>query len=141
MQKKHQNIGTCVIVLNRQNQILLGRRKNAYGDGLYGIPGGRVEGAEKAIDSAKRELTEETSLTSKKIEYLGVIKDWQDGYTFVHFAYLCTDWAGQVEVVEKDKCQNWDWYDLDKLPEDILRGHQAAIDLLRNKTEENLRDI
>jgi ADP-ribose pyrophosphatase YjhB (NUDIX family) len=38
-----QPIGTCAIITNSQNQVLLGKRKNSYKAGMYGLPGGRIE--------------------------------------------------------------------------------------------------
>ena len=59
-----QTLGTIVIVVSG-GKILMGKRKNSYGLGLYGMPGGRVNNSEKIIDCAKRELTEETGLKAQ----------------------------------------------------------------------------
>ncbi len=138
--RKHQeNIGCAVIVNNDQGKILLGKRKNAYKSGLYGLPGGRIEGKEKALMAAKRELWEETRLKAQSLKYVGVVKEWQDGYTFIHFIYLCTQWEGEIKLTEPEKCQSWTWFALNNLPKGILPGHLQGIEFLQNK--QNISDI
>lgn len=127
-----ENIGCAIIVKNQQGNILLGKRKNAYRSGMHGVPGGRIDRDEKALDAAKRELFEETTLKAKSLDYIGVVKEWQESYTFIHFIYLCTDWDGDVQLAEPDKCESWEWFDLNELPKGILPGHMQGIELLKN---------
>ena len=124
-----QPIGAFIIVM-QNNQILLGKRKNSYKAGMYGCPGGRLEIEESLEASAARELFEETNLTANHLEYLGVIRERQDGYNFIHFAYLCKEVEGTVHLKEPDKCESWNFYNLNSLPTPILPGHQAGIDML-----------
>lgn len=81
------NIGCAVIVKNHQGQVLFGKRKNAFKSGLYGFPGGRINKNEKALVASKRELLEETGLKARSLKYIGVVKEWQDSYHFIHFFY------------------------------------------------------
>ncbi len=138
--REHQeNIGCVVIVRNNKGQVLLGKRKNAYGSGLYGLPGGRINRDEKAVVASKRELFEETGLKAIELNYTGVVKEWQDSYNFIHFIYECSDWDGDVQLMEPEKCEGWEWFDLDKLPKDILLGHLQGLRLLEN--DERIMDI
>ena len=138
----HQPIGTAIIVVNKDNQILLGKRKNAFRAGLYGLPGGRIEIGEKLQSGATRELKEETDLNSKKIEYLCTVKEWQknENQDFIHFIFLCNDWSGKPKLLEPDKCEKWEWFDLENLPDNILPGHLAGINALKNGEGWNLVD-
>lgn len=131
--REHQeNIGSAIIVKNHQGQVLLGKRKNSYRSGMYGLPGGRIDRNEKAADAAKRELLEETGIEANSVNYVGVIKEWQDSYNFIHFIYECTDWDGEVQLVEPEKCESWEWFDLDELPEGVLEGHLNGIKFLQS---------
>lgn len=125
-----QPIGSFVIVINSKNQILLGERKNSYKSGLYGCPGGRLEFEESLEDCAKRELFEETGLTAHSLKYLGVIRTLQDGGSFIHFAFSCNDYEGQIELREPEKCTEWKFIDSNTLPSNILPAHKAGINLL-----------
>jgi 8-oxo-dGTP diphosphatase len=125
----HQAIGVCVVVLDDQQRVLLGKRKNSYKAGWFGIPGGRVEPGEALVACAKRELHEETGLKALAVEYVGVIKDFQNDHDFIHFVFTCSAWSGTVVTAEPDKCEGWEWFAVSTLPEPILPAHEQAITL------------
>jgi 8-oxo-dGTP diphosphatase len=135
-----QTIGACIIVTSA-NKILLGKRKNSYKSGFYGMPGGRVEASEKIIDCAKRELLEETGIEANILEYVGAIRDRQTSFSFIHFAFLCKDFKGEPKLTEPDKCEGWEWFDSNKIPEDTLIGHKAAIDMFLSPDSPSVRDV
>ena len=126
-----QPIGAFIIVVNANSQVLLGQRKNSYKSGLYGCPGGRLELEETLEKCAKRELFEETGLKAKTLKYLGVIRELQDGYNFIHFCYMCHEYEGEIILKEPDKCLGWSFFNQSNLPEHLLPAHAAGIRLLR----------
>lgn len=136
----HQNFGACVLLINESDQILIGQRQNGFRPGTFGVPGGRVELDEPLVEAAKRELAEETGITANTLQYIGVVREWQGTVNFIHFIYQCTDYTGEPQNMEPHKCLGWQWYDLDALPENIMAGHDAAIDMLIHQ-DNGLRDI
>lgn len=133
-----QHIGVCVLLLNSEKtHILLGKRLNSYKSGAYGMPGGRVEVGEELIKTAERELLEETGLHSKDFTYIGVIRDNQETFDFIHFVYVCNSYTGEPEVMEPEKCEKWEWFPLDNLPKNV---HQSAIDLYKDDAKIHLID-
>jgi 8-oxo-dGTP diphosphatase len=137
-----ERIGVCVIVLDKKSeQVLLGKRLNSYRAGMLGLPGGRINLKESLKECGKRELLEETALEAKNMEYVGVIRELQDDYNFIHFAFICTDFLGEPQVTEPDKCERWEWYSLTNLPENILPGHKAALDIYLHQDKTTLRDL
>src|SRR5262245_6048430 len=64
---KQARVGVGVIV-KRNGMILLGKRKNAHGTGLWAPPGGHLEFGETVEACAKRELLEETGLIANSIQ-------------------------------------------------------------------------
>ncbi|MDO8451278.1 MAG: NUDIX domain-containing protein [bacterium] len=133
-------IGVAVILENSEGQILLGKRKNSYKAGLYGLPGGRLEKTESLDACAKRELFEETGLRVDAVKYLGVVREYQEGYSFVHFIFLSSGNIGKPEVTEPEKCEGWEWFHPHQIPKEILPGHRAGIRLLTHPEETNLQD-
>lgn len=132
--KEQQTIGVAVVVLNKdKSHVLLGKRLNAYKSGWLGLPGGRVDPGEPLINCCRRELLEETGIQAKQIDYLGVVRDFQKTYDFIHFAFLCSEYDGEPQVMEPEKCESWDWYSLDKLPNRILPAHRAYIEFYKNR--------
>jgi 8-oxo-dGTP diphosphatase len=138
-EKETEHIGCVVFVQNAHSQVLLAKRKNAYKAGYYGAPGGRVDGNESLAACAARELLEEVGLTSKTLIYVGVIREWQETHTFVHFIFVCTEWDGNPTTKEPDKAEKWAWHDINALPEPIVAGHVAGLQLLQSK--ETLADL
>ena len=82
---------------------------------------------------------EETGLKANSLKYVGVVKELQDSYHFIHFAYLCAKASGDLQLMEPEKCESWQWFDLDKLPKNTLPGHLQAIKLLEDN--KGIRDI
>lgn len=132
-------IGAAVIILNTKGEVLLGERINSYKAGWFGMPGGRIELEEPILDAAKREIQEETGLDIAYLEYVGVVRELQDGYNFIHFGYVTKEVTDEPQLIEADKCKGWKWYALDALPENILPGHKAVIDMYTKK--ETLVDL
>jgi 8-oxo-dGTP diphosphatase len=137
-----EKIGVVIIVLDETKQnILLGKRKNAYMSGFYGVPGGRIELKEPIEETVKRELKEESNLIAKKVKYLGVVRELQRTYNFIHFVFLCETYSGDLNNTEPDKCEGWEWHPLDSIPENILPGHKAGIDIFKNPDKQTLREL
>jgi len=132
-------IGVCVVVFNDKNQILLGKRRGGYKAGSYGLPGGCVDGAETLETAARRELTEETSITATDLMYVGVLREWQGTHSFIHFVYFCRSFTGTPSTTEPEKCEGWEWYDRNSLPTPLLNGHRAAVNLLASN--QNMQDL
>lgn len=129
MQQYVRNLGVCVIVFDAAGRVLLGKRKNSYGAGLYGLPGGHVELGEPLIAAAQRELYEETELANQSLQFLGVVREHQGQIDFVHFIYVLKNLIDTPKLSEPDKCEGWEWRDPQELA-GILPGHQQALALL-----------
>src|SRR4051812_7499092 len=84
-------LGAVVMIMNSSGEILLGKRKNAFDAGTYGMPGGHIEVGETIFDAAVRELREEigVNIQPKALTLLGVhnylIDDWQRQYITFNF--------------------------------------------------------
>lgn len=131
---EYQPIGALVIVLDKTGKkVLIGKRKNSYGKGLYGMPGGRLELKELLTDTVKRELFEETGFQAKELEYIGVVRELQGEYNFIHFGFYCTTYQGKLKNKEPHKTEKWEWIDLDKIPENILPAHKTMLEVFLNK--------
>ncbi|HXS15333.1 MAG TPA: NUDIX domain-containing protein [Candidatus Saccharimonadales bacterium] len=137
-----EHIGVVVVITHPQtNKILLGKRKNAYMAGHYGLPGGRVEIEETTETSAIREVLEETNLKVSNLEYIGVVRELQDTYNFIHFGMETSSFSGELQNAEPEKCEGWEWFAVDELPEDILPGHKVVLDMFLHHIKKGMVDV
>ena len=127
-----QRIGACAVLINPKNQVLLGKRKNSYKAGMYGLPGGRIELNEAMMTAITREVAEETRLTGLVFSFVGVVRENQGEYDFVHCIFAANITDQQPVLCEPDKCEGWEWLDLDKDFMEVLPGHRAGIKLYKN---------
>jgi len=112
----------------RDGKLLLGKRQNSFGAGKWGLPGGHLEKDETIEQAALRELKEETGLTAKSVEFVTVFNNNNREEPYIHFGMLAVDVAGEPKIMETDKCEAWQWFDLNKLPnDDILWVHAPLI--------------
>ena len=128
------------IMILKDGKILLGKRKNSHGSGEYAFPGGHLEYMESFEGCAKRETKEECGIEIENIrfQYLANLTK----YASKHYVQigLAADWkSGEPSVLEPEKCESWDWYDIDNLPESTFETVGWAIESY--KTGKNYRDM
>lgn len=117
-QKPKVGIGLFII---KDGKVLMGRRKGAHGAGEYCGPGGHLEHMESFEECAKRETMEEVGIEIQNIRFLCLSNLKQ--YAPKHYVDIgiLADWkGGEPKVMEPDKRENWDWYDLDNLPSPLF---------------------
>ncbi len=110
-------VGVGVIVL-KDGKVLMGKRKNAHGEGGWCYPGGHLEYGESWEQCARREVMEEAEIKIKNVRFGTATKDIFD-LEQKHYITICmvADYAsGEVAIMEPDKCEKWDWFVWPKLP-------------------------
>lgn len=134
---KKMGSGVGVMIL-KDGKILLGQRhhdpakaqSDMQGQGSWTMPGGKLEFGESFEEAAKREIKEETDL-DVEIEDLKVISLTNDFVTTAHYVtigLLCTNFIGEVKVMEPEVITKWEWFDLNELPTPIFNLSQKVID-------------
>lgn len=125
----------------KDNKLLLGKRKNSYKEGFFGAPGGRIETSEKTIDALKRELLEEVNIHATSLSFIGSVRENQGGYSFIHIGFLVSEFEGEIKNNEPEKCESWEWYELNALPSGIIPGHKALIEMIKDPNLPHFADI
>ena len=121
MEHVNYKIWNIVVVLKEGQILLIERRKGDFGG--YVPPGGKVDFPEAFMESAVRELREETGLVAKSIRLAGVSSyiNEQKREQFMYMDYLCTDFEGELLVNGPEgRCS---WFDAKALPELPMNAH------------------
>lgn len=118
---KYPKIGVGVIVTKNQ-KILLGKRRSSLGAGCWQFPGGHLEFNESVETCAKREVSEETGLTIQNIRLGPFTNDIfePEGKHYVTLFVIAEHAQGVAQVTEPQKCERWEWFDWDNLPQPLF---------------------
>ncbi|MDD3006395.1 MAG: NUDIX domain-containing protein [Candidatus Pacebacteria bacterium] len=120
MSDKIVRVGVGVLVLEPDGKVLLGKRKGKLGEGTFSLPGGHLEFGEMLEECARRELKEETGLDGWDFEIVSMTNDIAYDKHFVTIGAVVGKFSGTAQVMETDKFESWDWYDLNDLPEPLF---------------------
>ena len=120
MYEKGPRVGVGVIMI-RNGKVLLGKRKGAHGFGTYAFPGGHLEFKESWEECAVREVKEETGMEVTASKFVAVTNDIFDEEDKHYITiYMKAECVGEPKVMEPDKCEGWDWFSWDKLPQPLM---------------------
>ena len=127
--------GVGIIVLNNNNQVFVGKRKDNPGD-KWQMPQGGVDKGEDFITAMRRELIEETSIKNIKIlkeiqnmyqyelpkNLVGII--WKGKFRGQRQKWFITKFLGNDDEINLDTQHpefiDWKWIDPNDLPEVIV---------------------
>ena len=114
-------VGVGVLIIDG-DKILLGKRKGSHGSGEWSVPGGHLEMNESFEDCCRREVKEETNLDLKSVEKMAftndIFKKNNKHYVTLFFKAIDVDKMNlsKLKRMEPDKCDEWLWFDMNKLP-------------------------
>lgn len=120
-------VGCNGLIINN-NKLLLGIRKNCTGAGTYGIPGGHLEYKEKLVSAVKRELTEECGIVVTDLTYSSTVDQADNDQHYIQVNFVIHHYEGNIVNAEPDRCEGWEWFGLDELPQNIFPPHVLIIE-------------
>lgn len=109
------------VMIFKDGKVLLGKRKNSHGAGEYAFPGGHFEYMESFDQCAKREVKEETEMEIENVRFLRLSN--LKSYAPKHYVDIgmIADWkSGEPKIMEPEKIEGWNWYNIDNLPEPLF---------------------
>lgn len=128
-------VGVGVIVIH-DGKVLLGKRRSAHGAGEWQFPGGHLEFGESVEECACRELREETGLTPLSLELGPWVNDLiEESKHYVTLFTFVNRFEGELQLLEPDKCEGWEWFAWDSLPSPLFL---PSISLIKKVGIENL---
>lgn len=118
MMEKRPGVGVGVFIL-KDGKVLMGKRRNAHGDGTWSLPGGHLEFGEDVFTTAHREVLEETGLEITNLRLGPYTNDIfeKEGKHYITLFVISDHAGGEPQVLEPDKCERWEWADWEHPPE------------------------
>ena len=127
--------GVGMMVLNKDNHVLVGKRLDSKGD-IWQMPQGGIDGDETVIEAGFRELLEETSISSVELitesknwfyydvpDFL-VGKLWDGKYRGQKQKWLLLKFTGDEKEINISTSHpefgEWQWVDVKLLPELVV---------------------
>jgi 8-oxo-dGTP diphosphatase len=131
-----QNPKPCAgALVVRDGRVMLGLRSREPFKGYWDIPGGFMEEDEHPWETAAREVKEETGLTIRPLELLGMYPDvyGAGGEYTLNIFYIAEIVEGQASPA--DDIEEIGWFARDELPEKIAfaNGRRALQDWQRRR--------
>lgn len=128
MEKQRPKVGVAVIII-KDGKVLQGKRKGSHGEGSWACPGGHLDFNESIEECAKREVLEEVGIKIKNIKKFTYTNDifLQEGKHYIT-CWVKADYdSGEVKNLEPDRCEKWEWFEWDKLPEPLFLPEQNLL--------------
>jgi 8-oxo-dGTP diphosphatase len=110
-------------------KLLLVNRRNEPFKGKWALPGGFVDIDEELEDAVGRELFEETGLTGVRLEQIhtfGMCGRDPRGRV-ITVTYMGIVMEGESKVQAGDDAAKAQWFDIEKLPEDLAFDHNTVV--------------
>ena len=115
---------TVQLMLIKEGKVLLMRRYNTgYEDGKYCFPGGHLEKNEEICEAIIRETKEEIGIDilKEKLQVYKVLnRKINNEIQYIDFIIKATEWQGEIQIMEKDKCDDLQWFNIENIPENTL---------------------
>jgi len=115
------------------DELLLLRRHNAsFGDGLYSIPGGKVELDETALQAISREVAEEVGLTLPESAFTLVHTFHRKGVGeyLIALCFIADATGMHPKNMEPEKHDDMKFVALNELPGKMIPAHKQALECI-----------
>jgi 8-oxo-dGTP diphosphatase len=134
MTERHKLVPASYLVLLREGKILLLRRFNTgYEDGKYSMIAGHLDGDETFIQTIVREAQEESGIiiNPDDLRVVHVMHRKVPTHERVDIFLQAARWEGEPKIMEPHKCDDLQWFDKHRLPDNVIPYVKQAIDNIR----------
>lgn len=116
--------GAAVVVLNHQDELcFLKQYRCVIDEWLIELPAGKIDGGESPVETAKRELQEETGIIARQWDSLGYMISSPGVFTERVHLFLARDIAEQGDISSMDdEVYELGWVALDEAFNWVMEG-------------------
>jgi 8-oxo-dGTP diphosphatase len=129
-----RRLGAAAAIFDRQERVLLVR--HTYGPLNWELPGGASEPGESVVETALRELREETRLEGVATSLTGIY--WDEDQNAHHFVFRCRTEAGATPTPSSPEISDCGYWPVDDLPRPISDFTIRRIEDARSGPEQPL---
>lgn len=135
--QRHQNVPASYLTFLKDDKILLQRRFNTgYQDGKYSMVAGHVDAGETFTEAIIREAKEEAGivLNPEDLKVFHVmhrksgLSETSQNDERVDIFFIADSWKGEISNKEPHKCDDLSWFDINKLPDNIIPYVRQAVE-------------
>jgi 8-oxo-dGTP diphosphatase len=121
MEKNRPRVGIGVLII-KNGKVLMGRRKNAHGDGDWSPTGGHLEFGESFEHCAKREALEEAGVKIRNVRFATITNDVfeKENLHYITIIMLADYDSGEPKLLEPDKFTEWGWFSWNSMPQPLF---------------------
>lgn len=124
-------VGVGVVII-KDGQTLLAKRKSKHANGVYGSCGGHMEFGERPIEAAKREAREELGVELGNLKFASCTSMRKYGKHYIDISFVGEIIGGEPTICEPDKIESIGWYPLDDLPEPLFEPVRIVLDAIKS---------
>lgn len=116
-----KTLKTVLLVLKKENQILLAKKKRGFGEGKYNGIGGKLESEETPDMAMIREAKEEIFVKPTEYKKVGLIEFYEyvkgEKTQVLLYLYIATKWEGNPKESEEVTPK---WFEISNLPKEEM---------------------
>lgn len=116
-----KKIETTLLLLRRENEILLAMKKRGFGAGKFNGVGGKIKDGENEVTAMLRETKEEIGIVPTKFEKVGKIDfiefDKDEKENLIMHLFTAIEWKGEPSESEEMKPK---WFNIKEVPYDKM---------------------
>lgn len=122
-------VAVHIFLIKNKKIFLMRRAGTGFKDGQWSVPAGRIDTGESARQAIVREAKEEVNaeVDIKNISTPLVMHHKDERGERLYFFFVCAKWSGELKNLETDKCDNVEWFQIDKLPKNIVSHVATAL--------------
>lgn len=130
-------IPAIFLMLIRDNKIFMMERQNTgYEDGNWDLMSGHIEPNESLTQAVVREAKEEIGINImvKDLKLVHVLNRISLDWERVDFFFKAEKWEGEPKIAEVDKCSEIGWFELNNLPENVIKPVRQGIEHIQKNS-------
>lgn len=127
------HVGVGVMILSKNNKVLMSQREQKYGLGEYAFPGGRIPFGESPKEAAKREVKIKIGLEINPKPFCTVAST-----RYLEIGEYPITIIFQARINKKVVVPlNWEWYKMEKLPSPLFAPCEEAFKCMKTNKSFN----